>query len=91
MSSTRVAAAALRSSTGAVSVPPAAASAAESAMVAERAVIQEACAALRDHDPTKALDALRRHRADFKEPRFADVRDDLRHQAMDMREAQLHP
>jgi RNA polymerase sigma-70 factor (ECF subfamily) len=90
VSSARVAAAALRSSTGAVSVPPAA-SAAESAMVAERAVIQEARAALRDHDPTKALDALRRHRASFKEPRFADVREDLWHQAMDMREAQPHP
>lgn len=73
--------------------PPHAATAApatDGSMVAERAVIQEARLALRDHDPAKALDAWQRHKAQFKKPRLADVRDDLLRQAMDMRDAQPH-
>jgi RNA polymerase sigma-70 factor (ECF subfamily) len=65
------------------------ASAIDESMMAERAVIQEIRFAIRDHDPAKALAAVQRHKATFKSPRLADVRDDLWRQAMTMNDAQL--
>jgi RNA polymerase sigma factor (sigma-70 family) len=54
----------------------------DDSIVAERALIQEARAAVRKQQPEKALDALRRHKAEFVEPRFADMRSELLREAM---------
>ena len=59
--------------------------------IAERALIQGVRLALRENEPEKAIDDLKRHRAKFKHPQLADLRDDLWKQAMDLREAKRRP
>lgn len=89
-SSARTTPSAPRSSAGPAQVGTGA-SADEDSSVAERALIQGVRLALRENEPERALDDLRRHRAQFKNPQLADLRDDLWKQAMDLREAKRRP